>query len=222
MSLVHEVRKHITISVEDINDNPPLISTNYTFIVNEASPVGTVIGTIISVDADVSIAGFNALIQYRIDPSTNPLTEFIVDSLFGYIIINKKLDRETTSTYCFDVIAYDNGNPRLHSVSPVNIIIADDDDNKPRFLTLKEEIYLNEDVPLGTLITVSKYEDADVGPNAAVIFDIISGNEDGWFRINPITGHIFVMRELDYETTNNFTLNISMVALTGKFPPSYR
>uniref|UniRef100_A0AC34F3S9 Cadherin domain-containing protein n=1 Tax=Panagrolaimus sp. ES5 TaxID=591445 RepID=A0AC34F3S9_9BILA len=219
--IVHEARKTVLIIIEDVNDNPPHFATNYTFIINEASEIGTVIGNVVAFDHDIDTNGLNSLIQYRINPFSNSHGIFMIDPLFGYIILNKKLDYELKSHYNLTVIAMDSDNPDFSSSTEINIIVTDDDDNKPIILSTIEEIHFDEDIPIGSLVTKVEFEDKDVGTNAEVIFDIINGNENGWFRINSFTGHIFVNRKLDYETQNNFSLNISMIPFTGKFDATF-
>uniref|UniRef100_A0A914YF43 Cadherin n=1 Tax=Panagrolaimus superbus TaxID=310955 RepID=A0A914YF43_9BILA len=219
--IVHEARKTVLIIIEDVNDNPPYFTTNYTFIINEGSEIGTVIGNVVALDPDIDTNELNSLIQYRIDPFSNPNGIFMIDPLFGYIILNKKLDYELKSLYHLTVIAMDNGNPNFSSITEITVIVTDDDDNMPILLSKIEEIHFDEDIPIGTLIAKVEFEDKDEGVNAEAIFDIVNGNEDEWFRINTFTGHIFVNRQLDFETQENFTLKISMIPFTGKFDATF-
>ena len=53
--------------------------------------------------------------------------------------------------------------------------------------------------------------DQDVGRNAKVLLKIVAGNRDEIFRIDPVTGMLFVAKKLDAETKSRYTLTVSAV-----------
>ena len=53
--------------------------------------------------------------------------------------------------------------------------------------------------------------DQDVGRNAKVLLKIVAGNRDQIFRIDPVTGMLYVAKKLDAETKSRYTLTVSAV-----------
>ena len=50
-----------------------------------------------------------------------------------------------------------------------------------------------------------------MGRNAKVLLKIVAGNRDQIFRIDPLTGMLFVAKKLDAETKSRYTLTVSAV-----------
>ena len=71
------------------------------------------------------------------------------------------------------------------------------------------EFTIMEDTPVDSEISQIEAEDADCDYNGLLRFVITSGNTNDHFKINPSTGALTVMRELDYETVPQFILNIT-------------
>ncbi|KAE9546255.1 hypothetical protein FO519_010533, partial [Halicephalobus sp. NKZ332] len=170
---VHSVETMITVVVDDVNDNAPILKHSV-FTISEQAPVGTVIGSLGATDPDNDFNGLNSLIQYRIDPKSNPKAMFVVDPLLGYLIVNKPLDREIKDKYSILVIAEDSGVPRVSSEEWIEVLIEDEDDNPPSLdPDFIDEIIVevDEDVPIGSLLTTIRFRDNDTGSNSAVIFE---------------------------------------------------
>lgn len=82
--------------------------------------------------------------------------------------------------------------------------------NAPRFPSNQFfEFTIMEDTAVGSEISQIEAEDADCGYNGLLKFVITSGNMNDHFKINPFTGALTVMRELDYETVPRFVLNVT-------------
>ena len=54
----------------------------------------------------------------------------------------------------------------------------------------------------------SSATDGDTGENARVRYALIGGNTQNHFTIDTETGHVSVVRPLDYETIRNYRLVI--------------
>ena len=50
-----------------------------------------------------------------------------------------------------------------------------------------------------------------MGRNAKVLLKIVAGNRDEIFRIDPVTGMLYVAKKLDAETKSRYTLTVSAV-----------
>ena len=53
--------------------------------------------------------------------------------------------------------------------------------------------------------------DQDSGRNAAVLLNIVAGNRDDQFRIDPVSGMLYVAKPLDAEYKTRYTLTVSAV-----------
>ncbi|KAK1791202.1 hypothetical protein P4O66_013223 [Electrophorus voltai] len=90
--------------------------------------------------------------------------------------------------------------PRYGASTTVWVRIIDENDNAPRF-SAKEYITVLTEGPdtLGATIATVTATDPDEGPNGTLSYAITLGNLAQTFSINPNTGRIVVVRELDYE-----------------------
>lgn len=66
-----------------------------------------------------------------------------------------------------------------------------------------------ENEPLSSTILTVSAVDGDQGPNGMVRYEISAGNERKEFAIDPITGSISILQPLDYDTVQEYRLNIT-------------
>uniref|UniRef100_A0A3Q4M4G6 Cadherin domain-containing protein n=1 Tax=Neolamprologus brichardi TaxID=32507 RepID=A0A3Q4M4G6_NEOBR len=95
----------------------------------ENSSPGAPILQLKAADADVG----NAEIAYSLDSSVNGI--FSIDADSGDIRVNTILDRELTERYEFKVIAKDKGINTLQGSATVVVLVADKNDNEPKFIS---------------------------------------------------------------------------------------
>ena len=118
----------VSITIEDANDNAPVITTNASGTVPENSPAVEVL----DVDATDEDAGNNGEIEYKF-LGGNVNNAFTIDSDSGVISTRGALDRETISRYTLTVQASDKGSPSLSSRKDFVVQVSDLDDNPPVF-----------------------------------------------------------------------------------------
>uniref|UniRef100_A0A915EIC9 Cadherin domain-containing protein n=1 Tax=Ditylenchus dipsaci TaxID=166011 RepID=A0A915EIC9_9BILA len=222
-NLYHTIYAYIMVHVVDTNNNAPSFhpTTTTQLLVSESASIGQSIGRVFATDLD---GGRNGSVFYRILPASLPHTEFVVDALSGDILVNAALDRESNIThYQFSVEARDGGHPSLRSIQNIRVVVLDEDDHPPNFCNNQttDAFTISEDALVGHFVGRICYRDSDKGSNQAAIFQIIDGNEDCFFHIDPISGSIFVARPLDFEQFSNHTLDISMTAFSGKYDPIF-
>ncbi|CRK90602.1 CLUMA_CG004304, isoform A [Clunio marinus] len=200
----------VIIKVHDFNNHiPEFTSKLIQGKVYETASVGTRVVQVYAIDRDV---GDNAKITYSI-VSGNIGNAFEIDESMGIISVVKELDIQALPEYMLQVKASDNGKSSLSSQIPVHIMVQMADNAPPRFTTDKKdraaEIY--ENLPVGSFV-----KHLEVRSTSSVLFEIINGNENDVFFINPSTGIITTKDEVDYERNNFFNLTIRATNMAGK------
>uniref|UniRef100_A0A665T275 FAT atypical cadherin 3a n=1 Tax=Echeneis naucrates TaxID=173247 RepID=A0A665T275_ECHNA len=208
---------NITITVLDINDNPPVFERrDHLATVPEDVGVGTEVLRVYAASKDI---GTNAEITYSIR-SGNEHGKFSIHPLTGEHapIIAQVLDYETCRDYFLTVEACDGGTPPLSAITTVNINLTDVNDNAPMFSCDLYSAVVSEDATIGESVLVA--EDVDTQLNAEVLYSIVSGDRDNQFFIDPLSGVIRVNKQLDRETVFQVpSYSLAIRALDGGAPP---
>uniref|UniRef100_A0A7N6AC75 FAT atypical cadherin 3a n=1 Tax=Anabas testudineus TaxID=64144 RepID=A0A7N6AC75_ANATE len=204
---------NVTITVLDINDNPPVFERrDQLATVPEDVGVGTEVLRVHAASKDI---GTNAEITYSIR-SGNEHGKFHIHPLTGAILVTQPLDYETCRDYFLTVEARDGGTPPLSAITTVNINLTDVNDNAPMFSRDLYTAVVSEDATIGESV-VQVAEDVDSQLNGAILYSIISGDRDNQFFIDPLSGVIKVNKQLDRETLPSYSLAIR--ALDSGMPP---
>ena len=143
----------------------------------------------------------NKKIDYSIsDGNKDGVFQISTDTLGkGELILVGQLDRETKSRYDLVIVAKDRGNKPLNSTTEVEIVVTDVNDNPPVFDKQEYKTSINEDTIVGSSVLTFHANDADEGNNGRVVYEIVSGNDDRKFHVNPNSGVLTVSNDLDYE-----------------------
>uniref|UniRef100_A0A3Q3AJ64 Desmoglein-2-like n=2 Tax=Kryptolebias marmoratus TaxID=37003 RepID=A0A3Q3AJ64_KRYMA len=202
------------IKVEDENDNPPVFGETEPGEVDEHSPRGTVVMKVKATDRDEPEHD-NSKIAYSIR-NQQPSHGIFAIQKDGTIYIHKPLlDREAQDQYILTVIGKDlYGEPGGHTATgTVTINVRDVNDNMP---TLEKEQYEGsiEENQFGVEVMRIKTEDLDLRgtDNWEAVFDLVSGNEAGYFSIktDPKTneGILMLDKPVDYEDVKDLNLGL--------------
>ncbi|ETN83304.1 cadherin domain protein, partial [Necator americanus] len=94
----------------------------------------------------------------------------------------------------------------------------DDNDNAPRFVHKDYSVTVPLSSPIGYSVVTLLAHDADSGENGMVKYSIISGNELGFFSLDPVLGVVRLAKRLPIDHTES----ILTVRATdgGKYPLS--
>ena len=162
----------------------------------------------IAIDRD---RGDNARLTYSIT-SGNVGNVFTIDPELGLIRVARELDLATSAEYILLVKATDHGSPALSNSIPVHVMVTMADNAPPRFVRngaeLAAEIYENEEV--GSFV-----KHIEARSTSSLQFEIVAGNVDDVFFINPSTGIISTQERLDYEKLKFYNLTISATSMAG-------
>ncbi|KAM3963659.1 dachsous cadherin-related 1 [Aphomia sociella] len=188
----------VTISVTDVNDNPPSFKRGscYPLAVPENNEP-EVIHTVVATDKDI---GANGVITYSITSGNNG-NKFSIDSTTGKLTA-KTLDRETQAKYHLTITAFDHGSPiALQGSCNVTVMVEDQNDNDPVFDTGHYSAAIPEDASIDTSVIKVRATDADLGFNKRIVYSLANESQ-GLFRIDNKTGIIFTTGFFDREKTN--------------------
>ncbi|KAM4562914.1 cadherin EGF LAG seven-pass G-type receptor 3 [Odontesthes bonariensis] len=200
----------VGITVSDRNDHSPIFEqTEYRETIRENVEEGYPILQLRATDSD---SPSNANIRYRFigDTAIIARAAFEIDPRSGLITTRGSVDRETNEHYTLQVEASDQGKdpgPRSATVK-VFITVLDENDNVPQFSEKRYVVAVKEDVRPHSEIHRVSATDRDKDSNAAVHYNIISGNSRGQFSIDSFTGEIQVVAPLDYEVEREYTLRV--------------
>ncbi len=183
----------LQITFTDEDDSLPEFQANsYSFDVHENLPEGAEVGQVAAIDADS--APFNEFL-YVMDPNASASDAFRLEPQSGKIFTRKTLDREVQSAYELVVMAVSKSAPDHSSSVPVNIYVADRNDNAPslKFPTRSNNtFYVEKPLKSGDIVCQILASDNDIGINSKLTYAITSGNDEGYFDIDSATGAISV------------------------------
>ncbi|XP_045523939.1 cadherin-related tumor suppressor isoform X1 [Pieris brassicae] len=187
----------LSISLQDINDNPPtFLDSPYLANVmeNVIPPNGGFILTVHAYDADSP--PFNNQVRYFIKEGDADL--FKINASSGQISLLRTLDREAQDEYTLSLVAMDTGSPPLTGSGTVKVIVQDVNDNSPDFERQNYKAHIKENSPSGTFILGPKAIDNDIENNAKIRYSLL-GDKSERFSINSMTGTIMTNDTLDRE-----------------------
>ncbi|RMC07431.1 hypothetical protein DUI87_16899 [Hirundo rustica rustica] len=193
----------VTITVLDINDNPPVFERrDYLVTVPEDTSPGTEVLSVFATSQDI---GTNAEIAYLIR-SGNEKGKFRINSKTGVISIFEALDFESCKEFYLVVEAKDGGTPALSAVTTVNVNVTDVNDNAPTFSQAVYSAVVSEDAAIGDSVVMLIAEDLDSPPNGQIHFSIVNGDQDNEFSVDPVLGLVKVKKKLDRERISGYSL----------------
>ncbi|XP_074739811.1 protocadherin Fat 2 isoform X1 [Strix uralensis] len=201
---------HLEVNILDVNENlhpPRFASFVFKGWVQENSPEGTSVMTVTAKDID---KGKDGEVQYFLREGTG-LSIFRIEKDTGTIRTIGPLDREGTSHYWLTVLALDLGTIPLSSVTEIYIEVTDTNDNPP--LMSRPVFYASviENSPRNTSVLQLDALDPDSSSEGKLTFHILTGNPQGLFTINLITGLISTTsRQLDREYKAEHILEVAV------------
>jgi hypothetical protein len=197
----------VVFRIIDSNDNAPLFSKpHYIMTVLENSSPVMFVGKVDASDVDLTSKGH---ISFALGSRTGTNNVFTINNTTGNITTIKELDREDTDMYNFSVFARDEGG--LQSKAMVTVIVDDVNDNRPFFKNNFYNYTVYENISIGTDLVKIEAEDYDIGWNAQISYEIISGNDDGTFDLDKSNGQISLHKALDREKVDRYVLNFRAI-----------
>ncbi|XP_076875504.1 protocadherin gamma-C5-like isoform X44 [Brachyhypopomus gauderio] len=202
----------VEIEIQDINDNSPNFHTKESMLqISESVIPGARFPLESAEDLD---AGSNSLSSYSL--SKNDFFRLNVKTLkdgrkVPELIVEKALDREKQSVHKLILTALDSGNPVKSGTALIQINVQDNNDNEPKFELAAYKAFVHESAIVGSSVINIKATDLDEGLNSEIQYSFGAHSTDlvkRAFKVNPDTGEITVIGNLDFETTQSFTFDV--------------
>ncbi|XP_060053958.1 protocadherin Fat 2 [Erinaceus europaeus] len=193
----------VTVQVEDVNDNAPHFFPRHCAVaVFDNTTVKAPVAVVLARDPD---QGTNAQVVYSLTDSAEG--HFSIEATTGVIRLEKPLRVRPQAPLELTVRASDLGTPiPLSSLGTVSISVVGLDDYLPAFLNPEHSVQVPEDAPPGSevlrLDTLTRPGTQKTG------YRLVSGNEQGSFRLDAHSGILYVNRSLDFETSPKYFLSV--------------
>ncbi|XP_062329447.1 protocadherin Fat 4 [Osmerus eperlanus] len=180
----------VTVLIGDVNDHWPqfLYSPYVANMPADSAPVQ-------AVDGD---SGINAQLQFSLYGIN--ADQFTIHPLSGAVFTSNSLT--ATEDITVNVHVEDGGEHPKFDTTTITIRLRNTSDF-PVVNVDADRLFLSEDEPAGTVITVASAESSRRGP---VSLYLISGNLDNAFQLHPSNGELTLKNPLDYETTKDYVL----------------
>lgn len=196
----------VTINVVDANNNAPKFDLReYLSPVPEGAVVGQRIMKVAA--KDESDFGVNAEIDY-LQAGGNGTEYFMIDKSQGWIVVTKPITG-AGKIYLLKIQAVDRGVPPQQDEVLVTLVVTGQNRYSPTFTALSYQVIVPENEPVGSTILTVSASDADDGPNGMVRYTISSGNERKEFGVDAVTGAVTILQSLDYDTVQEYHLNLT-------------
>jgi len=189
-----------------------------TFEVFEELEPGTFVGdisnstTVKALNANENLKELILRFRFLVDQ-----VAFRINASTGIIRTQTKLDREDLSLVddTFQTpVGVSKGSGIIVNM-PIAIKVLDSNDNSPYFQETVQSIEILESAPLGAELEVTVAEDKDIGSNTVQSYKIITGNEQGDFKLkvsrptSELTKvKLVVAKKLDREKNDSYYLVI--------------
>lgn len=142
--------------------------------------------------------------------SGNIGSAFEIDPTLGILLIAKQLNRQVMPEYFLVVRASDKGKPSLNSTVTVHITITVANNAPPKFEHKDYVVELFENEKPGKSLTA-----VIATSRSSVYYEIIGGNIDNSFVINPTSGILRTNNMLDFESIKFYNLTIRATNMVG-------
>ena len=162
-------------------------------------PPGSVVGSVRPVDPALDLAGswFSVL-------AGNPDNVFAVDSYSGDVILVKPLT--SGKEFNLKVALNDNTVGMSREVLRVKILVTEGEEGSPVFSSSPLEIRVAENTAIGTPIQAITAKGSD--GNGTIRYSLLDQFPETFFRIDTLSGELFLVQELDYETTEKVFMTL--------------
>ena len=169
-----------------------------------------------AIDPDTGVSGVVSYYFYYNGQLVTQTPEFEINSITGRITARIELDREVRESYALVLVARDSGSPALESTRYIVIKVQDKNDEGPEFPSDKNccpipyTFFIEENSVPGVVGSVKAVDADSLLIYRRFTYEIVSGNDDGFFTINS-DGVIVTNATFDYEKTTSRQLVVEAI-----------
>ncbi|XP_059201566.1 protocadherin Fat 2 [Centropristis striata] len=198
----------ITITVTDVNDNPPVFSqVNHSLLLQEGEAVGSSILQLVVTDKDTPRNGPPFSIHIV---SGNEDRRFQVDQ-GGLLSLSAPLRKKVKPHHQLKIQVTDSGHPPLSSICVVNINVTEQSKYPPSVVPL--EVFITTSGGLFANRVIGRLHASDQDLQDVLTYKLVSENPDGGrFSVDLADGKIWADENLK---EGSYSLNVSVT--DGKF-----
>ena len=183
----------------------PFSKSNLVFRVAEDASLGTVVG---SVRPDTEPSYELGGVWYSVMNQANEGAVFEIENLSGNIIVTGSLDADIETEYNLKVSLNDNVYGMSRQIIRVKIVVTDVNDNRPQFAANPLQVSVSEDSAPGSPVYTVTARDLDMGGNGTIRYDLKSQFPDKYFRMDSLSGELFLVKKLNYESAPRVFLTV--------------
>ncbi|XP_070617864.1 LOW QUALITY PROTEIN: cadherin-15 [Erythrolamprus reginae] len=149
----------------------------------------------------------------------DPKDIFSIDNRSGKVYLNTVLDREKHDRFRLKAFALDLGGVPLEEPTDLEILVLDQNDNRPVF---RQDVFMGqvvEGAKPGTFVLKAEATDADdpETDNAVLRYSILGPEGAELFAIHELSGEIHVAADgLDREVTGSYNLTLQVADMAGE------
>ena len=198
-NMSNTVAVSLSVFIEDVTDELPVLLPPFEFFVLEnlpTGPVGVVLASNPNSDPSTSL-------QYYVESDV-----FTIDEYTGTISSTVSFDFEEQRQYSVRVTVQVNSTQTLQASQNYSITVLDVNDNSPIPVQDKYNVNVSEWAVVGYEVVQVEATDADSAENGELVYSIVSSNDLGHFVIDESTGVITVSQMLDRETTDIYVIMV--------------
>ena len=206
----------VIVSVNEENEPPTFIQTDYRLDIEENSALNTSVGEIKANDTG---SGISSTIRYSLHRVVFGEELFSVDTDSGMITVAKVPDREQLETCVLEFKATDSGLPSLSDYVNVTFSITDVNDNAPVFSASNYSSVIEENSNSGMTVIQVNASDMDIGENGTIKYTLskVDPTQDDYFEIDTTTGIVTTKAGIDFEQQPS--VNLAIIASDNSNQP---
>ncbi len=200
----------VFITVVDRNDEAPIFPEpkSYSFNISENLPLDAVLVRVEAIDPDI---GSNAIARYSLAVADGREGIFAVDSVEGNVFVSTPLcfSDSRTQSYTLIVTAVDSLDASLNDTATIAVNVYKENAHIPEFAQPSYVSRLNKEAENGTVVinTLRTIDLDTCSMYRTPVYEIIDGNVNNTFVIDPLSGVITLTRDLTDDDLS-FTLRV--------------
>ncbi|TRY83839.1 hypothetical protein DNTS_031977 [Danionella cerebrum] len=201
----------LILDVKDINDNSPAFDNGQielelleTTVLRRRFPLES------AHDPDI---GANTVQRYQLSESEYFALEMntqMKNNPYPELVLKKPLDRESKADHFLTLSGVDGGRPPRTGRASIHINVLDANDNVPVFERSVYKVNVVENSARGGVLIKLNATDSDSGLYGEVTYSFshIPDKTRGIFEVDPMTGEVRILGDLDYEEGSSHELDV--------------